>query len=259
MRTSFGKTKIGKLPSVSERGATISSLTNPLTSESFDRREARKPPRRPSSPNATTWSCSEHLPSLGGHNASISCRNRTPPIRLPTQVNMAPRLFSFSFVAVLFGTAMVLIFSTYYDTMLLLTVQQQDQHKGRRSESAGAVRVTTDAAAPRSNTRAPSGVPAQDILWNLTDHTENLFFVEDICHSSQRWFYRTDPSKRQPKVLLTMFEQEVRGLESPYPAQYRFEHRSDNLTQHCVDSPISDHVSGEITMITFTRIDASKV
>lgn len=51
MRTSFGKTKIGKLPSVSERGATISSLTNPLTSESFDRREARKPPRRPSFPN----------------------------------------------------------------------------------------------------------------------------------------------------------------------------------------------------------------
>ena len=99
--------------------------------------------------------------------------------------------------------------------------------------------------APRSNTRtSSSGSPRQDIVWNLTDHTENLFFVEDICHSSQRWFYRTDPSKRQPKVLLTMFEQEVRGYQSPYPTQYRFEHRSDNLTQHCVDSPISDHVSG---------------
>ena len=56
---------------------------------------------------------------------------------------MAPRLFSLPFLAVLFGTAMVLICSTYYDTKLLLTVQQ---HKDGGYESSGALRVNTATA-----------------------------------------------------------------------------------------------------------------
>jgi hypothetical protein len=111
--------------------------------------------------------------------------------------------------------------------------------------------------------------------WNYTaasskSFTDRCFYVEDICRSSHRWFYRppkskstttttttttTNPNgaattKRQPDVLL-MKEFEAFRVNSAannpsYRQSYRFERNASVLTpsqwDECVDSPIENHV-----------------
>lgn len=78
--------------------------------------------------------------------------------------------------------------------------------------------------------------------WNQTMNSEKCFYVEDICHSSHRWFYRTNPGKKQPRILLQMHSGEVSDQETAYSKEYRFEHAGEGAINQCPTSPITNHV-----------------
>jgi hypothetical protein len=109
---------------------------------------------------------------------------------------------------------------------------------------------------------APPAVNSNGERWNstaasATSFTDRCFYVEDICRSSHRWFYRpakaTQPNpdgtpKRQPDVLLMKEFEDFRAyVANPsYRQSYRFERNASFLTasqwEKCVDSPIENHV-----------------
>jgi hypothetical protein len=95
--------------------------------------------------------------------------------------------------------------------------------------------------------------------WNstaasATSFTDRCFYVEDICRSSHRWFYRPAKTnndgtpKRQPDVLLMKEFEDFRAyVANPsYRQSYRFERNASFLSasqwEECVDSPIENHV-----------------
>jgi hypothetical protein len=90
--------------------------------------------------------------------------------------------------------------------------------------------------------------------WNSTaasaaNFTDRCFYVEDICRSSHRWFYRpAKATKRQPDVLLMKEFEDFRAnfVNPSYRQSYRFERNASFLTasqwEECVDSPIENHV-----------------
>ena len=93
--------------------------------------------------------------------------------------------------------------------------------------------------------------------WNKTNIPEKCFYVEDICRTSHRWFYRPSEGKHQPRLTLLKNHQDVRWKVSAYRKEYQFEHHNDaiNMTVHnrCVDSPVTNHVRRSPLASTSTR------
>jgi hypothetical protein len=84
---------------------------------------------------------------------------------------------------------------------------------------------------------------------------DTCFYVEDICHSSHRWFYRASAStgttsqrKRQPDVLLSSTYTDFQRLDNPsYKKVYHFKKQTTSLVNTtlldgCKESPIENHV-----------------
>jgi hypothetical protein len=82
--------------------------------------------------------------------------------------------------------------------------------------------------------------------WNRTTIPGKCFYVEDVCRTSHRWFYRPSTEKHQPRLTLLKDHIDVRWMATAYRREYRFEHHEDgfNRTLHnrCVDSPVTNHV-----------------
>jgi hypothetical protein len=114
------------------------------------------------------------------------------------------------------------------------------------SESSTTPPMQSASSSPSS--QSASAVPSFE--WNNTRLQKKCFYVEDICHSSHRWFYRDSPGKRQPDVLLHYEYADLRtyagDVDSAYESTYRFrKHNNDSYlaSQRCVDSTVTNHVS----------------
>jgi hypothetical protein len=77
---------------------------------------------------------------------------------------------------------------------------------------------------------------------------DSCIYVEDICHSSHRWFYKRSSGsggsgKYQPRLSLKMRHPDFAShAATAYRSDYTFEHDAANITDQCVDSPIHNHV-----------------
>jgi hypothetical protein len=79
---------------------------------------------------------------------------------------------------------------------------------------------------------------------------DSCIYVEDICHSSHRWFYKRSNGnssgtnkKYQPRLSLKMRHPDFANHATAYRSDYTFEHDAANtITDQCVDSPIHNHV-----------------
>jgi hypothetical protein len=82
--------------------------------------------------------------------------------------------------------------------------------------------------------------------WNRNTIPEKCFYVEDICRTSHRWFYRPSAEKHQPRLTLLKDHIDVRWMATAYGREYRFDQHEDGISRtlhnRCVDSPVTNHV-----------------
>lgn len=98
-----------------------------------------------------------------------------------------------------------------------------------------------------TTTQSPKPKPIDPFAWNLTTTPEKCFYVEDICRTSHRWFYRPSTEGHQPRLKLLKDHEDVRWMKSAYRREYIFEHPEDGINatsrNRCVESPVTNHVS----------------
>jgi hypothetical protein len=128
--------------------------------------------------------------------------------------------------------------------------------------------TTTTTAQTRSGTSpeeeaisSDTSLPPTPFVWQKNEYTEYCYYVEDICRSSHRWFYKPDPHKRQPDVIWDTDHPDVwpPNPETVYQRSYRFQRQrqrqhspEDRLDRtngtarfsedECPTSPVTNHV-----------------